>query len=305
MKKNTLSKCSLAISIALGLFTSSAFAVNNDINPLTGAPANPVVSSTPATGNAIQLNSSSPTTPSGLVDEDSQDSVKKEESSSSEDKEDYSYQNEEKNLKKASNLKVQLTILDLENQIKAKKDELKGIKPDNNPQNSANNGINQNGMNYQQNQPIQQAAPQPVYETVETKTPAIKATATYGLGKDLFAEIYVGDNKYVMGVGSTLPNGYKLVSVNDFGVVLKKGSTKMQLPVVPVPKEGANINVTTQKRLVSQASDANGSQTMAPPIMTPAVMNTPSTPPMSMPVNNQNNVVNSPPAGLGGTRVVR
>lgn len=305
MKKNTLSKCSLAISIALGLFTSSAFAVNNDINPLTGAPASPVVSSTPATGNAIQLNSSSPTAPSGLVDEDSQNSVKKEEASSSEDKEDYSYQNEEKNLKKASNLKVQLTILDLENQIKAKKDELKGVKQDNNnQQNAGSNGVTQNSMNYQQNQPVKQA-PQTVYETVETKTPAIKATATYGLGKDLFAEIYVGDNKYVMGVGSTLPNGYKLVSVNDFGVVLKKGSTKMQLPVVPVPKEGANINVTTQKRLVSQTSDANGSLTMAPPVMTPAVMNTPSTPPMSMPVNNQNNVVNSPPVGLGGTRVVR
>lgn len=305
MKKNTLSKCSLAISIALGLFTSSAFAVNNDINPLTGAPANPVVSSTPATGNAIQLNNSSPIAPSGLIDEDSQNSVKKEEASSSKDKEDYSYQNEEKNLKKAANLKVQLTILDLENQIKAKKDELKGVKQDNNnQQNTGNNGITQNGINYQQNQPVQQA-PQPVYETVETKTPAIKATATYGLGKDLFAEIYVGDNKYVMGVGSTLPNGYKLISVNDFGVILKKGSTKMQLPVVPVPKEGANINVTTQKRLVSQTSGANGNQTMAPPVMTPAVMNTPSTPPMSMPVNNQNNVVNSPPVGLGGTRVVR
>lgn len=266
MKKNTLSKCSLAISIALGLFTSSAFAVNNDINPLTGAPVNPVASSAtpPASGNGIQLN-----TPSGLVDENVQDSTKAEDKSSLKDDkdEDYSYANEEQNLKKASNLKVQLTILDLENQIKTKKDELKGIKPDSNQQ-SGQNGLNINGGVNAQNSQVQ-PAPKPVYETVETKTPAVKATAVYGLGKDVYAEIYVGDNKYVMNVGSTLPNGYKLIGVNNFGVTLRKGNSKIQLPIVAVPREGANINVTTQKRLVSQQN------------------------------NTQNNVMNSPPVGLG------
>lgn len=285
MNKMKISLCSLAVTMAIGL-SSSAFAVNNDLNPLTGAPANPPsvqspVNVAPQAQPGVSVSApeqlpvvSSPEAkkPSVLADKSKEDS-------------DDSYDTTEDNLKKATSLNVAITVAKLEKELKDIKNPPK--EQNNNTNNGSNpfNGqsFNQNGIP-QANNSFQQTAPvvAPVVKKPET---TIQATAVYSLGNATYAELYVNGNKFVATKGSPLPNGYKLVGLNDYGVTLKKGNTKIELPIVSAQTAG--------KTVATQTATAQTGTNLTP--TSPLVGQTP------QPFSNGQavNVSTTPPAGFG------
>lgn len=288
MNKMKISLCSLAVTMAIGM-SSSAWAVNNDLNPLTGTPSSqsPIQSSVSPQGSNGLLNPSQEQLPavSGQDTEGKEDATAK---NSDKESIDDSYDETRNNLKKAAGLNAAITVAKLEKELKDIKNPPKE-QNNNNNSNGANpfnsQSFNQNGVSPQGSQQFginqQQAAPVvvPVVKKPET---VIQATAVYSLGKATYAEIYFNGNKFVATKGSPLPNGYRLVGLSDYGVTLKKGNTKIELPIVS-----------------SQFASKAVSETTASPSTPGSISSMAGQSPMPVQNGQPTNVSTTPPPGFG------
>lgn len=258
-----ISLCSLAITMAISM-SSSAWAVNNDVNPLTGAPneipAIPENNAIPAPTNEV----SSPVTPPEVQQVDN--SVKDKETSETKDSEDdFSYDATENVLKKTSNLSA---LIEFEKKKKELKDLRNPPKENNNSQQAQVNGnMPFNGQNQQQGVPFQQM--QQPFAPVKKEEPKvdIQATAVYSLGNTTYAEIYVNGNKFVAKNGTALPSGYKLVGMNPYGITLSKGRTKIQLPIVSSEAAAKAADLASSQAEASVRQNSNNGPTAMPPVV--------------------------------------
>lgn len=255
--------------MAIGM-TSSAWAVNNDINPLTGAPSNEIPA-IPDSGNAAPAPSSPEvSTPQATPEDVAVDNNSKvdtdSEATKEEDEEDYNYDVTENVLKKTSNLSA---LIELEKKKKELKDLRHPPKDNTNQQNAQLNGgmpVNQQGYPIQQQQPI---APVVEKKAEEPKVD-IQATAVYSLGNTTYAEIFVNGNKFVAKSGTPLPNGYRIVGVNSYGVTLKKGNTKVELPIVSSEAAAKAADLAASNAVASRASAPAAGPVAMPPLTPPS-----------------------------------
>jgi len=289
MNKMKISLCSLAVTMAIGM-SSSAWAVNNDLNPLTGTPLSqaPMQSSVSPQGSNGLLNPTQEQIPavSGQDTESKEDTNAK---NNEKDSLDDSYDETRNNLKKAAGLNAAITVAKLEKELKDIKNPPKEQNNNSNNSNGANpfNGqsFSQNGMPQQGSQQFnmnQQQATPVVVPVVKKPETVIQATAVYSLGKATYAEIYFNGNKFVATKGSPLPNGYRLVGLSDYGVTLKKGNTKIELPIVS-----------------SQFAAKSVPETASAPSTPGSISSLSGQSPMPAPNGQQINVSTTPPPGFG------
>lgn len=259
-----ISLCSLAITMAISM-SSSAWAVNNDVNPLTGAPNE--IPTIPE-NNAIPAPTNEVSSPVNLPEVQQADtSVKDKDASEAKDKEeDFTYDATENVLKKTSNLSA---LIELEKKKKELKDLRTPPKVDNNQQAQVNGNMPFNGQN-QQGAPFQQM--QQPFAPVKKEEPKvdIQATAVYSLGNTTYAEVYVNGNKFVAKNGTALPSGYKLVGMNPYGITLKKGNTKIQLPIVSSEAAAKAANLASSQAEASVRQSNNGPTAMPPVVQSMA-----------------------------------
>jgi len=244
MKRNKYSLCAVALGMSLLGLSSTAMA--EDVNPLTGKPSDPTLDN-----GVLAVPAPAPVATPNVLSPAPVSDIKVKSDVKVENKNDISSEATADTLKEAASLQAKIKVKTMQLELKKIDDELSGK--------TANNGNNLNAMNNGQplppgqQFPLQQVdqfnqaqAAQPQFLTKPAKKgPEVNATAVYGLGKDAYAEIYFGQNKYVAKVGTELPYNYRLVGMNANGITMKKGNTTIKLPIVDkanfIGKDGSKV----------------------------------------------------------------